>query len=124
MSVSRIFVAVALGALLLSCTPKRETSAAPYQPLFSASAAKSMGLVGKSYANAASSPSATVAMGRWKAFLAEYANGEPGDLTELTLVRQAHFELARLYYLNGQASEADQLMRKAEDYTVEAAPSR
>jgi len=82
-----------------------------------------MGLVGESYAKAASSTSAKEALERWQGFLAEYANGEPGDLTELTLIRQAHFELARLYYLSGRTSEADQLIRKADEYTVEAAPS-
>ncbi len=124
MSPPRKFVAAVLAGLLVSCAPKHDSTVASYQPLFSANAAKSMGLVGGSYAKAASSTSAKEAIERWQGFLAEYANGEPGDLTELTLVRQAHFELARLYYLSGRTSEADQLIRKADEYTVEATPSR
>ena len=124
MSVPRLFVAAGLAGLILGCAPNHDSSAESYQPLFSASPAKSMGLVGASYAKAAGSTSAKEAIERWQAFLAEYANGEPGDLTELTLIHQAHFELARLYYLSGRTSEADKLIRKADEYTVEATPSR
>ena len=120
----RILTAAALLGLLWGCAPKQSSPAEAYQPLFSASSAKTMGLVGESYAKAASSTSVAEAIERWQHFLAEYANGEPADLTELTLIRQAHFELARLYYLGGRTSDADHLMRKADAYTLGAASSQ
>jgi DNA-binding SARP family transcriptional activator len=53
------------------------------------------------------SSTSEVAIKRWEKFLDEYANdGESiEDLTELILLRQAHYELMRLYYQNGRIKE-------------------
>lgn len=94
-----------------------------YKPLFEVKLSPDSGEVVAAYLRAYRSPMPVVAIQRWEAFLSEYAGDTSiGDLTELTLLRQAHLELMRLYYQNGRVKEADRLLKKADDYAVFSVP--
>ena len=113
-------------ALVLSVflgTPTIAASIA-YEPLFpldSTLASSPRGTVMGDYAIAQSSENPKVAMARWGKFLDDHTYGEPvefDDLTHLYFVRQAHYELMRLYYIHGRTDEADSLLRQVQGLTV------
>jgi hypothetical protein len=95
------------------------TSGGKYKPVFQVKLAADSGAIVAAYLRAYRSPTPEVAIKRWEHFLSEYAERDSiGDITDLTLLRQAHLELMRLYYQKGQVEEADRLLKKADDYAV------
>lgn len=95
-----------------------------YKPAFDVKLDASSNPLVAAYLQASRSPTSDVAIKRWEAFLGEYVNNEDSieDITDLTLLRQAHFELMRLYYQKGRVVEADGLLKKADDFEVFAVP--
>lgn len=96
-----------------------------YVPLFEVDVAYDPGTVTDDYMNAYRSPTQDIAIQKWEAFLSEHVQSEPAtidDMTDLTLIRQAHYELMRLYYLSGRAADADELLKKANDLVVYSSP--
>jgi hypothetical protein len=72
---------------------------------------------------ASRSPTVEIAIKRWESFLGDYAEDESiEDITDMTLLRQAHFELMRLYYQKGRIAEADGLLKKADDFAAFSVP--
>ncbi len=77
------------------------------------------------YKKATESKDIRSATKNWEEFLYNYSYGAPvdfEDLTHLIYVRQAHFELARLYYLQKSIKKADALIIKASSFTVYSRP--
>ena len=94
-----------------------------YKPVFEVQMNANTSAVVAAYLHAYRSTSPEIAIKRWEAFLAEYAADDSiEDITDLTLIRQANFELMRLYYQNGKLSEADKLLKKSDDYTAFSMP--
>jgi hypothetical protein len=119
-----LFAAICLTSLhapvVLAVDP---ATGAKYRPAFEIGLDPGAGPIVAAYLHASQSPTPEVAMKRWEAFLAEYAEDRsPEDITDLTLLRQAHFELMRLYYRKGRVKEADRLLKKADDYAVYSVP--
>jgi hypothetical protein len=114
-------IAIALSVHAYAADP---STRARYKPALEVDLDAQAGAIAAAYLHANRSTNPDEAIDRWKKFLAEYANGGQSieDLTELTFVRQAHLELMRLYYLKGRIKEADNLLRKAEDYVVYSVP--
>ena len=116
---SRLAVAIASVALTATALAADGTSGGKYKPVFEAKLAADSGAIVAAYLQAYRSPTPEVAIKRWEKFLGEYAEGDSvGDITDLTLLRQAHLELMRLYYQKGRVEEADRLLKKAADYAV------
>jgi len=98
-------------------------SSKKYKPVFEVKLTPDSGELVADCLRAYRSSTPAVAIQRWEAFLGKYAGDlSIGDLTELTLLRQAHLELMRLYYQQGRVTEADTLLKKAEDYEVFSVP--
>lgn len=94
-----------------------------YKPVFAVDLTPQSGPVVAAYLQAYDSPTPVVAVKRWEKFLSDYATDPSiGDLTELTLVRQANLELMRLYYQDGRVREADALLRRADEFAVFSLP--
>jgi len=119
-------VAVFLGVLVSQTAMAGEASdTQKYVPLFEVDMVYEPGTVTESYMKAYQSPSRGTAIKQWEAFLAKYAQNDPPtfeDITEQTLLRQAHYELMRLYYLGGRTAEADKILKKADDLVVYSVP--
>jgi len=78
-----------------------------------------------SYKSASQSSNINMATEAWKRFLAEYSYDDPsevGDLTALIFIRQAHFELARLYYIKGNVVGGDSIIKKINDFNIYTSP--
>jgi hypothetical protein len=100
-----------------------EAPVVKYKPAFDIQLNASTSAIVAAYLKANRSSTPEIAVKRWKAFLSEYAEDENiEDMTDLTLIRQANFELMRLYYQKGQFVEADKLLKKVADYTVYSMP--
>ncbi len=96
-----------------------------YVPLFVVDMAHEPGTMSENYMKAYHSPSRYTAIQQWEAFLAEYVKNDTPtfeDITDQTLLRQAHYELMRLYYLAGRTTEADKILKKADDLVVYSVP--
>lgn len=96
-----------------------------YVPLFDVDVAYEPGTITDEYMKAYRSQNRETAIKEWEKFLAENVLTEPpefADVTDLTLIRQAHYELVRLYYLVGRSGDADKLLIKANDIVVFMAP--
>jgi hypothetical protein len=94
-----------------------------YKPAFNVNLDAKTSPIVAAYLNASHSPAAEIAIKRWEAFLGEYEADESiEDITDMTLLRQAHFELMRLYYQKGRTVEADGLLKKADDFTAFSVP--
>ncbi len=114
-----IVVAIASVALPVATLAADGTLGGRYKPVFEVKLAADSGTIVAAYLRAYRSPTPEVAIKRWENFLGEYAEGDSiGDITDLTLLRQAHLELMRLYYQKGRVEEADRLLKKAGDYAV------
>jgi hypothetical protein len=121
------FLLAALSSLPLSSTAE-ETST--YRPLYAVDipfdpAAK--GTILSDYMYAYNSKTTEEALKRWEAFSRthlEDPDTEIDDLTALTLLRQAAYELARLYYLTGSARRGDEQLLKAENLVVYTMPNK
>lgn len=103
------------------------TGSEKYAPLFEVDVAYEPGTVTDHYMKAYRSPTQKIAIQQWEAFLAEHVPYEPAtieDMTDLTLIRLAHFELMRLYYLSGRNSDADKLLKKANELVVYSSPEQ
>jgi len=121
-----ILLAIALSVLIshtaISGVASDKTQ---YVPLFEVDMAHEPGTIAESYMKAYHSPTRDTAIKQWEAFLAEYVQNEPPtfeDITDQTLLRQAHYELMRLYYLDGRIAEADKILKKADDLVVYSVP--
>jgi DNA-binding SARP family transcriptional activator len=109
---------------LTSAAPAADgTSGAKYKPAFVVKFPADSSPIVAAYLLAYRSSTSEVAIKRWEK-LDEYANdGESiEDLTELILLRQAHYELMRLYYQNGRIKEGNRLLKKAENFTAYSVP--
>jgi hypothetical protein len=117
-------VAICLTSLNISFLSAADpTLGAKYSPAFEIGLDPGASAIVAAYLRASQSPTSEIAITRWENFLAEYAEDRsPEDITDLTLVRQAHFELMRLYYRKGRVKEADRLLKKADDYAVYSVP--
>jgi len=96
-----------------------------YVPLFEADVAFEPGTISEKYMKAYRSQNRETAIQEWEKFLVENVITEPPeftDVTDLTLIRQAHYELVRLYYLVGRSADADKTLIKANDIVVFLAP--
>ena len=96
-----------------------------YTPLFEADVAFEPGTITEKYMKAYRSQNRETAIQEWESFLAENDITKPPDfvdVTDLTLIRQAHYELVRLYYLVGRSADADKILIKANDIVVFLAP--
>lgn len=90
----------------------------PYKPLFEVKLRAKTGIVAD-YMNAYRSLSIGAAIQNWQAFSKRYSASENIEsLTSLVLIRQAAYELARLYYLNDQVKEGDAQMIHATEITA------
>lgn len=114
---------IVLGLLMLLTGNVDASESNKYMPAFDVKLdTKTSPIVG-AYLNASRSPTAEIAIKRWESFLGDYAENEfIEDLTDLTLLRQAHFELMRLYYQKGRIAEADGLLKKADDFATFSVP--
>ena len=100
-----------------------ETTSGKYRPVFEVKLYPDAGSLVAAYLRAYRSPTSEVAVKRWEKFIKEYAEIDSiEDMTDLTLLRQAHLELMRLYYQKGRVEEADRLLKKANDYTAYSVP--
>lgn len=94
-----------------------------YKPVFEMQMSANTSAVVAAYLHAYRSSSPEIAIKRWEALLEEYAADDSiEDITDLTLIRQANFELMRLYYQNGKFAEADKLLKKSDDYMAFSMP--
>ena len=122
----RASFAVAICAVLLHApflAAADPTVAPKYKPVFEIGLDPDASSIVAAYVHASQSPNPDIAMKRWERFISEYAEDPaPEDITDLTLLRQAHFELMRLYYRKGRVKEADRLLKKADDYAVYSVP--
>jgi len=117
------FVVAILFSTVAGVAVATDTPAAKYKPVFEVELTATPGSITAAYLRAYRSPTPEVAVKRWEDFLKEYAVDSVDDLTEVTLLRQAHLELMRLYYQRGKVKEADNLLRKANDaYPVYSVP--
>jgi len=120
---------VVFGILLLSCffsglVEAAETS--KYTPLFIVDLpydASSSGNVVSDYMKASTSKTNKEALVAWEAFAKQYTDmDEIEDLTSLVLMRQASFELARLYYVVGRSADGDHEIKRASEITAYSVP--
>ena len=94
-----------------------------YKPVFEVQLKANTSPIVAAYLHAYHTSSPEIAIKRWEAFLEEYAADDSiEDITDLTLIRQANFELMRLYYQNGKITEADALLKKSDDYVAFSMP--
>jgi tetratricopeptide (TPR) repeat protein len=118
-----IALAIAYLALTAVASAADGTTGGKYRPVFEVKLSQDAGALVASYLRAYRSPTPEVAVKRWEKFLKEYADSESiEDMTDLTLLRQGHLELMRLYYQKGRIEEADQLLKKANDYATYSVP--
>jgi hypothetical protein len=118
-----IGVAIASVALSTTAPAADGTTGEKYKPVFEVRLAANSGAIVAAYLRAYRSPTSEVAIKRWENFLGKYAEDDSiEDITGLTLLRQAHLELMRLYYQKGRVKEADRLLKKANDYLVYSVP--
>lgn len=90
----------------------------PYKPLFEVKLRAKSGIAGD-YMNAYRSLSVGAAIQNWEAFSKRYAVSENIEsLTSLVLIRQAAYELARLYYLADEVKKGDEQMIRATEITA------
>ena len=95
-----------------------------YRPAFQVDLAVAPGTVTAAYLKAAKSVTPELAIKRWEAFLREYGEDNSiEDLTDITLIRQAHLELMRLYYTKGRTRDGDRLLEKANSYAIYSVPT-
>jgi hypothetical protein len=115
---------IGLLALLVLLTSNADASEpSKYKPAFEVKLHAKTSPIVAAYLNASRSPTDEIAIKRWEAFLGEYAANESiEDLTDMTLLRQAHFELMRLYYQKGRIAEADGLLKKTDDFEAFSVP--
>ena len=107
--------------------PAPLTAAGPdsYKPLFEVNLpydAGSTGNVVTEYMKATKSKTQKEALTAWEAFKEEYPDDSVEDITSLTLVRQASFELARLYYLANRPADGDREIKRASEITAYDVP--
>ena len=114
-----IFISVAQAGISFA----EELPGVKYKPVFEVQLHANTSPIVAAYLHANHSSSPETAIKRWEAFLEEYAADDSiEDITDLTLIRQANFELMRLYYQNGKIVEADKLLKKSDDYTAFSMP--
>ena len=122
----QLIAAIFLGMLVsLPAFASEVAGTEKYVPLFEVDNPYEPGTVTEGYMKAYNSKTREAAIPQWEAFLAEYVQNEPPsfeDVTDLTLIRQAHYELMRLYYLAGRLADADKILIKAHDIAVFMAP--
>jgi len=120
-TLTRCFAFFLISTLLI--TP---TFAEEYKPVFqSALPAQLDNTLVSEYKSASQSKNINMAITAWENFLTQYSYTEPaeiGDLTDLIFIRQAHFELARLYYLNGNVVGGDKLINEISNFNVYSSP--
>ena len=101
-----------------------ESAADKYQPAFSIEGLSASGGLMDAYARAANSPTSAAAISGWQGFLQAFDIGDGAeDLTALTLIRQARYELMRLYYLVRRRAEGDALLKTIDEMTVYSTPN-
>jgi len=114
-SLKNFFVGL-FGAFLVFALPLHADDQTSYKPLFSVHLPfdpSAKGNVITDYMAAMGSTSITEAKKQWEKFSEDHSGTDYEDLTDLTLFRQAAFELARIYYLLGDKTKGDQEMMKA-----------
>jgi hypothetical protein len=117
-----VIVAVCV-TLPIAANAAEDSTPTKYKPAFDVKLDANTGPMVVAYLKASRSPTSDVAIKRWEAFLGEYAEDESiEDITDMTLLRQAHFELMRLYYMKGRITEADELLKKADDFAAFSVP--
>lgn len=121
--ISAVFLCLLIGPRSLAAeTPVSEK----YHPLFAMDGAYAPGSTMEGYMYAYRAENVATAIKRWESFLTDNSDKTEStsfeDLTDLTLIRQAHYELMRLYYLKGKTTEADKLLKKATELVVYSAP--
>jgi len=104
-------------------------AAEPYSPLFNDEynydPSSEYNII-KEYMKASQSETELEALKKWNQFLFSYAPSnltDMADITELTLIRNAHYEFARLLYRSGQNKKADEIIKKATSITVYSLPN-
>lgn len=87
---------IAIGSLALASVAASEdrSPSVKYRPVFEVKLSPDTSALVAAYLDAYRSSTSEVALKRWETFLEEYAVGESiEDITDLTLLRQAHLEL-------------------------------
>jgi len=110
---------VLFSAPLLAAGPDK------YIPLFEVNLPYDAGTAGNvvsDYMRATKSKTQKEALAAWEAFKDEYPEDSVEDITGLTLVRQASFELARLYYLANRTADGDREIKHASEITTYNVP--
>ena len=105
-----------LSTLFVLAIPLHADDQTGYKPLFSVHmpfGPSAKGNVVTDYMAATGSTTITEAKKRWEKFSEDHSGTDYEDLTDLTLFRQAAFELARIYYLLGDKAKGDKEMMKA-----------
>ena len=116
----------ATGSLSFVATAEERES---YRPLYKVNIANDTdikGAISTDYMYAYHSKTSEEALKRWVVFSDTYLKDpdiEIDDLTSLTLLRQAAYELARLYYLMGNEKKGDEQLLKAESLVVYTMPN-
>lgn len=121
----RLITVALLSFLAAPIVAAKDVAQEKYEPLYEMDAAYEPSSITESYMKAYRSPTVDGAIDAWKEFIeANSYDEEPevSDLTDLTLIRQAHYELVRLYYINGRKADADSLLKKANELTVFSSP--
>lgn len=116
---------IAISSLTLTAATTAEdvSSSVKYRPVFEVKLPPDTSALVAAYLQAYRSSTPEVAIKRWESFLDEYAVGESiEDITDLTLLRQAHLELMRLYYRKGRVQDGDRVLKKADDYATYSMP--
>jgi hypothetical protein len=117
-----LLAAICMAQAGVSCAAE-ELPGVKYKPAFEVQLSANTSTVVAAYLHAYRSASREIAIRRWEAFLEEYATDDSiEDITDLTLIRQANFELMRLYYQNGKIVEADKLLKKSDEYAAFSLP--
>lgn len=112
--------------VIFCCSIELSIASDQYEALFEIDMPEqiSNGLL-RDYVNATESLNEIIAISNWETYIKKYAyNGpyEVEDLTHLVFVRQAHFELARLYYMHNKSAAADAILKIANEFVVYTSP--
>lgn len=113
--------------LLVASVNPSAASKEPYLPLYDVDPTSAPSALMKSYMRAYNARDRESAIREWERFIREYAKSSDmtsfQDATDLSLVRQAHNELMRLYYIVGRTADADSLLMAADKLVIYSAPA-
>ena len=113
-------------SLVFLSAPLMAAGPVVYTPLFKVNLpydSTATGNVVSDYMKAMKSNTRQEALAAWEAFEKRYPDTDSiEDITGLTLVRQAAFELARLYYLANRSADGDREIKRASEITAYDVP--